>query len=81
MILRELFYFDRDNVEMSQDNKYDSDNDTSIIHHDDTRKTRLTLKQINFLRKASDEHIKDQEAEIEFISRMYATPSAEAPTI
>ncbi len=81
MILRELFYFDRDNVEMSQDNKYDSNTDTSVLSYDDTRKTRLTLRQINYLRKASDEHIKDQEAEIEFISRMYAAPAAEAPMI
>jgi hypothetical protein len=76
MILRELFYFNRDTAETEQDDHYVASNDTSEITDGDTRKTRLTLGQINELRKASDLHIKEHEAELEFISRMYATPVA-----
>jgi hypothetical protein len=76
MILRELFYFNRETTESEQDDQYIAPNDTSELTDDDTRKTRLTLGQINELRKASDLHIKEHEAELEFISRMYATPVA-----
>lgn len=75
MILRELFYFNRETAESEQDNTYMADRDTSEIKINDTRKTRLTLGQINELRKASDQHIKEQQSEMEFISRMYATPA------
>lgn len=74
MILRELFYFNRDTAEVQQDDTYMSYRDSSVLQSDDTRKTRLTLSQINELRRASDQHIKEQQAELEFISRMYATP-------
>lgn len=75
MILRELFYFNRNTAESEQDDQYIASRDTSVVKSDDTRKTRLTLGQINELRKASDLHIKEHEAELEFISRMYATPA------
>lgn len=76
MILRELFYFTRDTAEATQDDNYMADRDTTVLDADgDTRKTRLTLKQINELRRASDQHIKEQELEMEFISRMYAAPA------
>lgn len=78
MILRELFYFDRDTAESKQDDSYIATRDTTELVSDDTRKTRLTLGQINELRKASDLHIKEQQAEMEFISRMYATPTEPA---
>jgi hypothetical protein len=74
MILRELFYFNRDSAEMKQDDSYIADRDTSVLDIDDTRKTRLTLGQINELRRASDQHIKEEQAELEFIARMYAAP-------
>ena len=76
MILRELFYFNRDTAESEQDDQYLAKNDTGALKDDDTRKTRLSLGQINELRRASDLHIKEHEAELEFISRMYATPVA-----
>jgi hypothetical protein len=76
MILRELFYFNRDTAESEQDDRYLAKNDTGALKDDDTRKTRLSLGQINELRRASDLHIKEHEAELEFISRMYATPVA-----
>lgn len=75
MILREFFYFDRTTGQSTEDNRYEPDNDTSVLEIDDTRKTRLTLQQINELRRISDQHIKEQEIELEFIARMYATPA------
>ncbi len=75
MILRELFYFNRDTAEFKQDDTYISDRDTDVLDGlEDTRKTRFTLGQINELRKASDQHIKETQAELEFIARMYAAP-------
>lgn len=74
MILRELFYFTRDTAEMKQDDSYMADRDTSVLDIEDTRKTRLTLGQLNELRRASDQHMKEEQAELEFIARMYAAP-------
>ncbi len=60
MILRELFYFNRDTAEFKQDDTYNPSRDTDVLDGlEDTRKTRLTLGQINELRKASDQHIKE----------------------
>lgn len=75
MILRELFYFNKETSEFEQDDSYMADRDTDRLDGlQDTRKTRLTLGQINELRKASDQHIKETQAELEFIARMYAAP-------
>jgi hypothetical protein len=78
MLLRELFYNDNDTQAVSNDMRYDPAHDTSPMKRDDTRKTRLTLGQLNQLRKASDSHILEQEKELEFVQKMYKTP-AEAP--
>lgn len=78
MILRELFYFNRETGDAEETSQYDPTHDTSVIQDDDTRKTRLTLKQINELRRVSEQHIEETERELEFISRMYAAPPAEA---
>jgi hypothetical protein len=78
MILRELFYFNRDTAKSNQDDRFMSQRDTNVMDDSDTRKTRLSLAQINELRKASDLHIKEQQSEMEFISRMYATPEEPA---
>lgn len=76
MILRELFYIDADTRKFSNDLRYDVGHDSSPMHRSDLRKTRLTLKQINELRKASEAHFLEQESELEFIHSMYATPAA-----
>jgi hypothetical protein len=78
MILRELFYFNKENQDINNDERYDSSKDTSVLKKDDTRKTRLTLKQLNQLRRASDQHYLEQERDVEVISKMYAQPPAEA---
>ena len=78
MILRELFYIDPDTRAQANDLRYDASRDKSSMKRSDTRKTRLTLRQINELRKASEAHILDQEAELDFVHKMYATPPAPA---
>ena len=74
MILRELFYIDPDTRENSSELRYEPDRDQSTMHRDDLRKTRLTLRQINNLRKASEAHILEQEKELSFIQDMYKNP-------
>lgn len=76
MILRELFYIDPDTRRTANDLRYDADRDLATLHRGDTRKTRLTLRQINELRKSSEAHILEQERELEFIEAMYKTPAA-----
>lgn len=79
MILRELFYMDKDSKAVSDDLRYDGERDTLMpMKRKDTRKTRLTLKQINELRLASEQHILEQEKELEFIEQMYKTPEQPA---
>lgn len=71
MILRELYYFDKTTFEKSEDDSYSSDFDQTPMKYSDTRKTKLTLSQINRIRKASDYHNREKEQEIEFIKQMY----------
>jgi hypothetical protein len=79
MILRELFYIDPETKHVANDLRYDPNKDkTTTLHRSDTRKTRLSLKQINELRKSSEAHILEQEVELDFIHSMYATPAAPA---
>lgn len=78
MILRELFYFNRETADNEQDDRFMTYRDTEVLDDSDTRKTRLSLGQINELRRASDQHIKETQAEMDFIARMYAAPPPEA---
>jgi hypothetical protein len=71
MILRELYYFDDKTMEPVEDNRYDPADDKSIIQVDDKRKSRLTLKDINKARKASDMHKEDAAKELNFVRQMY----------
>ena len=64
------------------DERYSAQDDESIIRFDDLRKTKLTLEQINQIRK--EQEIKSQEynAELETVQKMYAAPKEEAaPTL
>lgn len=83
MKLMEFFYFNDVTNKMSDDKRYSSENDISVIKSGDNRKIRLTLKQINQLRQQSEAHEFEQESEREFIKQMYARPAPEAavPTI
>jgi hypothetical protein len=74
MILRELFYIDPDTRHVASELRYDPKRDSSTMHRGDTRKTRLTLRQLNELRKNSEAHFLEQEAELGFIHKMYSPP-------
>ena len=78
MILRELFYADKDLKGVANDLQYSPSRDSTSMKRKDTRKTRLTLRQINELRKASEAHILEQEKDLELVSSMYMTPAAPA---
>ena len=78
MILRELFNMS-DAGRNVNDMRYDPLRDQSAMKKSDTRKTRLTLSQINELHKGSEAHILEQEHELAFINKMYAKPPAPAP--
>ena len=75
MQLREFFTHTQDGFE--QDKSYDPEQDISILDKDDTRKTRLTLKDINSLRLASEDHDSQQKEEAEFVQKMYAQPQVD----
>mgnify|MGYP000485705036 FL=1 len=71
MILREIFYYDKETMEPVEDNRYDPQYDDSIVDLDDTRQTRLTLRQINRARKASELHTKEKTKDNDLVRSMY----------
>lgn len=71
MILRELFYYDKETLLPTEDDRYDPTYDDSVVNLDYTRKTRLTLRQLNRARKASELHNREKEQEINFVRQMY----------
>lgn len=77
MLLREIFYFDKNDVNTADHKMYDPRYDQSIIGTDDTRKTKLTLRQINRARKASEFHSNEQQKELEFVRQMYSIASTQ----
>lgn len=74
MLLREFVYFDANEAGMKEKNRYDSDHDTSILKLSDLRKSRLTLRMLNDLRKAGDAREKEQKDDLELVRKMYAVP-------
>ena len=81
MILREFIYFDKDykgeddfDADMIDDKRYNPEDDKHKLELSDTRKTRLTLKQINQLRKSYEPHMAELAMESELIQAQYATP-------
>ena len=71
MILRELFYFDPMTAQPVDDKRYEEGDDTSVLKKTDTRKTRLSLRQINRIRKASELHTEKKQEELHFVRQMY----------
>jgi hypothetical protein len=76
MLLQEFIYFDKKHIEMYDDSRYNSDNDTSVLNPGDLRKTRLTLRMLNDLRKAGDAREKEKAEELGLVRKMYSTPPA-----
>jgi len=75
MILRELFYFDKETVEPIENDRYEPQYDDTPLTPKDNRKTKLTLRQINRIRKASELHTKEQQEELTFVRQMYGIAS------
>jgi hypothetical protein len=78
MRLLEFFSFNNQTNTNIEDNRYDASKDTAVVKKNDSRKIRLTLKQINNLRKQSEMHEAEERAETEFVQQMYGQPPAEA---
>lgn len=74
MLLNEFFYFNDNNKDFARDRRYDNSADQSVLEKKDTRKLRLTLRQINQLRMQSEAHEAEMDSEREFIKQMYGTP-------
>ena len=72
MKLFEFFTHTQDGFE--QDKNYEPENDISVLDSEDTRKTRLRLKDINSMRLASEEHEAQQKEEAKFVQKMYGQP-------
>jgi len=83
MIIRELYYLYKDTMEPVDDHRYNPSDDTSIMKIDDTRKTRLTLKDINRARRADDMHRKESSKDLIHVRAMYgiAAQSPEEPAM
>lgn len=78
MLLQEFMYFDRNQSLMTDDLRYKSEKDTSVLGTGDVRKTRLTLKMLNDLRRAGDARENERKEELALIRKMYAAPPPEA---
>lgn len=79
MLLKEFIYFEENQEEMIEKHRYDNTRDLNILDADDTRKSRLTLKIINFLRKSGDAREKESKEELELVKKMYANPPTPQP--
>jgi hypothetical protein len=77
MLLNEFFHFNDATNDFAQDRRYDSSRDSSVVKRSDTRKVRLTLRQINQLRLQAEAHQLEQESELGFIKQMYGIPVGE----
>ena len=71
MKLMEFFVHTENGFE--QDKTYEPENDISVLDKEDTRKTRLTLSDINSMRLASEAHDEQQKEEAVFVQKMYGT--------
>lgn len=78
MLLNEFIYFDGTQSDQVDDLRYNSDNDTSVLKSKDLRKTRLTLRMLNDLRKAGDAREQEKKEELDLVRKMYAAPPPEA---
>lgn len=81
MLLREFVYFNETDPDQQQDNRYDPEDDKSLLSVNDTRKTRLTLKMLNKLRRAGEAREQETKEDAVLIRAMYANPPAEAAPV
>lgn len=81
MLLNEFFYFDKDGKNFEDDKRYDAQRDISVLDQSNTRKTRLTLRQLNDIRRTSEAREVEQAKELSFIQLMYGQPAQEEATL
>jgi len=74
MLLLEFFYFNDNKNDFANDRRYDNSRDSEVVKKSDTRKIRLTLRQINQLRIQAEAHQAEHESEASFIQQMYGIP-------
>lgn len=74
-------YFDKDykgqddfDSDPMEDKRYSPEDDKDVLTLSDTRKTRLTLKNLNQMRKNFEAHMAEVSMESELIKAQYATP-------
>lgn len=74
-------YFDKDykgqddfDSDPMEDKRYSPEDDKDVLTLSDTRKTRLTLKNLNQMRKNFEAHMAEVSMESELIQAQYATP-------
>ena len=79
MLLNEFLYFNDNTNDFAVDRRYDNKTDSSVVEKDDTRKIRLTLRQVNRLRLQAEAHEAESKSEQGFIQQMYGTPVEAAP--
>lgn len=73
MLLNEFIYFDKD-TDLKNNDRYSHERDSSVLKSTDLRKSRLTLKMLNELRKAGDAREQEQLEDLALVRVMYATP-------
>jgi nucleosome binding factor SPN SPT16 subunit len=81
MLLTEFIYFNGQQSDQVDDLRYNSDNDTSVLKSKDLRKTRLTLRMLNDLRKAGDAREQEKKEDLGLVRKMYAAPPPEAAPV
>lgn len=79
MKLTEMFQHTENGFE--QKRNYNAEDDISILDDGDTRKTRLSLKDINKMRLASEQHDAEQKQEAVFVQKMYGQPAVDDLTL
>jgi hypothetical protein len=77
MLLLEFLYFNDSKNDFAVDRRYDNKSDSSVLKKRDTRKIRLTLRQINQLRMQAEAHNAEADSEVDFVRQMYGTPAEE----
>ena len=77
----QVIVVDNKNSAPQEDSTYLSQNDTGILRRKDVRKSRITLRMINDIRKAGEAHEQEIQNERALVRKMYAAPAPEAAAV
>ena len=75
MQLNEFFH---NFAQASANARYDNQEDQTVIKSETTRRSRLTLKEINKLRRMKEIKAIETKTQEEFIATMYSSPAEQA---